>query len=176
MKHHLNKRTNNLPWAVITIGLVAHGCAPAEDPQVTQYRSALLLPQEPTGPVTIEDARINIETNTDVVLIGRIGARDLSQWWVDGTASFYISEGMPGSHYNAGPNHDPSTCPFCRRKWKVEDSMAIVHLVDESGQRIPVNAADLLTVEEGDIVIVRGNASLDETGFLVIESDGLFVR
>ena len=170
-------RPNN--WCRLFAGLalaVIQGCSPAEDPQVTQYRSALLLSEEPAGSVTIEDARSNIESTTDVVLTGRIGARDLPNWWIDGSASFYISEGTDGSHYNAGPDHDPSTCPFCRRKWKVEDSMAIIHLVDASGHRVTLNANNLLDVEEGDVVVVRGSAKLDESGFLAVESDGVFVR
>ena len=148
------KHLNNCSWASVAIALFAHGCTPAEDPRVTQYRNVLLLREEPTGSVTIEDARSNVESETDVVLTARIGARELPKWWVEGTASYYISEGMPGSHYNAGPDHDPSTCPFCSRNWQVEDSMAIVHLVDQTGHRIPIDATVLLDVEEDDIVVM----------------------
>lgn len=172
----LMKRPSNWSPVIPFIALLVTGCTPAEDPQVTKYRNNLLLREEPAGSVTIESARSEINSKTNVVLTGRIGTRELSQWWIDGSASFYVSEGMPDSHYNVGPDHDPSTCPFCRHKWKLHDSMAIVHLVDKSGERISIPATDLLDVEKDDIVVATGTASLDESGFLVIESTGLFVR
>ena len=156
--------------------VLAVGCGSGMDPQTAQHRDRLLLSEEPSGAVTIEDARGAIESTSRVVLMGRVGAKDFPEWWIEGTASFVISEAMPDSHYNAGPDHDPSTCPFCRRNWKFEDSMAIVHLVDDSGQRIPVEITDLLDIDEGDIVVVQGDASLDETGLLVLDSNGLYIN
>ncbi|REJ88393.1 MAG: hypothetical protein DWQ34_22685 [Planctomycetota bacterium] len=160
--------------AIAAIG--ALGCGKAEDPRAARYRDSILLSTAPTGAVTIEDARAEIDSTDRVVLKGRIGARDMPQWWFEGSASFVVSEAMPGSHYNAGPDHDPSTCPFCRRKWKLEDSMAIVRLVDASGQDIPVTITDLLDLDEGDIVVVQGDASLDESGLLVVDSDGVYME
>jgi len=167
-------------WSSVLIAIVAIGIgvamAYATDPKVVQYRKDVAIAEEPTGSVTIENARKMIESETNIVLTARIGARDINQWWKSDTASFYVSEATPGSHYSFDPNHDPSTCPFCSRKWKVEDAMALVHLVDNTGTRIPVNAPDLLSLEEGDLIVVRGTASVDDSGLLVVESKGLFVR
>ena len=160
-------------WAVLGITFLAHGCS---DPNVTRFQKVVLLSEVPDGSVTIEDARSSIDSVTDVVLTARIGVRELPQWWVDGKSSFYVSEGTPGSHYAAGPDHDPATCPFCSRNWKVEDSMALIHLVDETGERIPVEATKLLNVDDGDLVVVRGTASLDESGHLIVESNGVFIQ
>lgn len=167
-------------WPCLLVALVAIGTivvvANAPDPAVAQYRRELAIEEEPAGSVTIENARIMIESETNVVLTVRVGSRDVSQWWKSDTASFYVSEATPGSHYTFDPSHDPTLCPFCSRKWKAEDAIALVHLVDASGDRIPVNAPDLLGIEEDDIVVVRGTASVDESGLLVVESSGLFVR
>jgi hypothetical protein len=167
-------------WSLVLVALVAIGIGVemvyAPDPKVVQYRKDVTIAEEPTGSVTIENARKMIESETNIVLTVRIGARDLSQWWKSDTASFYVSEATPGSHYSFDPNHDPSTCPFCSRKWKVEDAMALVHLVDSTGARIPVNAPDLMNLEEGDCIVVRGTAAVDESGLLVVESKGLYVR
>ena len=169
-------RLNDHSWALAAIFLIFHGCSPATDPQILEYRDSLLLSKEPGGSVTIEEARAQIDSTTDVVLTGHIGTRDLPQWWVDGASSFYVSEATPGSHYKADPNHDPTTCPFCKRKWKVEDSMALVHLVDDTGQQIAIVAPDILQVQQGDTVVIQGTAFLDESGFLVVKSDGVFMR
>lgn len=161
--------------ATVVVGLaVGFACMP--ESEASKYRQAVLLQQEPAGSVTIEDARKNIESETSIVLTTRIGARELPQWWLKDSASFYVSEATPGSHYNADADHDPNTCPFCRQKWKVEDSMALVRLVDDSGAAIPTPAPELLQVQEGDIVVIEGTGSLDDSGSLVIESRGLFVR
>lgn len=162
---------------LVTLTAVAAGVAfvYAHDPVLAGYRQSLTLENEPTGSVTIEDARKQIDKKTDVVLTLRIGVREISQWWQEETASFFASEATEGSHYNASGDHDPNSCPFCRHKWNVDDSMALIHLVDDSGNRIPVTAPKLLNVEDGDVVVVRGKASLDK-GLLVVESSGIFVR
>ena len=172
----MTNRLSNSRWILFAASVMVAGCGPSVDPQTAQHRDALLLSQEPTGAVTIEDARSEIESTSRIVLMGRIGARDVPQWWIDESASFFISEGMPDSHYNAGPDHDPSTCPFCKRRWKLEDSMAIVHLVDDAGQPIQVEIKDLLDIEEHDVVVLQGDASLEESGMLVLNCDGVYLK
>lgn len=170
------KFPNKLVLVRLVILLLLIGCS-AEDPVVIQHRSALLMSTEPAGSVTIEDARSNIESETQIVLTGRIGTPDLTNWWsTTDDATIFISEGMPDSHYNPGDGHDPASCPFCKRKWKLEDSMAIVRFVDKSGQQIPVGANKLLDVKDGDVVVVKGVASLDESGYLIVEASGLLIR
>ncbi|MFK7822110.1 MAG: hypothetical protein AB8G99_25660 [Planctomycetaceae bacterium] len=160
--------------ALLAVG-VGVALAYTHDPELANYRDTVTLEQAPTGSVTIEAARKEIDSTSDVVLTVRIGARDVSQWWQADSASFFASEATEGSHYNAGEGHDPTSCPFCRRKWKVEDSMVLVHLVDADGNQIPVSAPDLLNLKDGDIVVVRGKASVGEDGFLVVNSGEIFL-
>ena len=170
------KPQNNRAGLWLAIALLASGCGQADDPQVRKYRDALVLSADPGGSVTIEEARSNIESETRIVLTGRIGVADLENWCAEDEAMVYISEGSPDSHYNTSDGHDPSTCPFCKRKWKVEDSIAIVNLVDGSGQRIPLHAGKLFDFQKGDIVVVQGTASLNDEGYLVVDATGLFLQ
>ena len=170
------KATNKFSLVVLLLVAAASTGCSGVDPEVAKIRDAIFLSETPTDAVSIEDARSNIESKTDIVLMGRIGVKDLTEWWIDGSASFYISEGMDGSHYNAGPDHDPSSCPFCRRNWVLEDSMATIHLVDADGKRFSVNANRILDVKEGDLVALRGQAHLDERGVLTLNCNGLQIK
>jgi hypothetical protein len=162
--------------AVLTIAWTFSGCMPGEDPQVVQWREQILLPDEPTGAVTIADARQHVDEQPEIVLIGRVGVQDIPQWWEKDRATLLMSEGYPGSDYNPGPDHDPQTCPFCRWKWKFEESMAAIAFVDAAGDVIPVDVRTLLKLTEEDVVVVRGTGSLDESGILNVTATGVFVR
>lgn len=165
-----------IAFAAIAAAGVAIGWVYEPNPEAAQYRQALVLKEEPTGSVTIEDARSQIDSQSEVVLTARIGTREMPQWWKQGTASFYVSEATDGSHYNVTPDHDPNTCAFCRHKWNVEDSMAIVHLINDAGEPIPIEAPELLEIQDGDVIVVQGTASLDDSGFLVVRSNGVFLK
>lgn len=170
----MNRRLSYLT-ATVVVGLaVGYVCLPMS--AVAKAREAVMLQQEPTGSVTIQEARKNIESQPEIVLTTRIGARELPQWYLKDSASFYVSEATPGSHYDSASDHDPNTCPFCREKYKPQDAMAMIRVVDDSGQTISTSAPELLQVKEGDIVVVKGTGSLDDTGTLIVESKSLFIR
>jgi len=152
------------------------GCGTAEDPQVLAWRQSLLLASEPTDAVTIADARNLIAEKPEVVLIGRVGVKDMPKWWSEDRALLLISEGFPGSEYNPPPDHDPKTCPFCRWKWKFEESMAKLTFVDKSGTPIPVDVRKLLKLSENDVVVIQGTGTLDDTGILNVAATGVFLK
>ena len=112
----------------------------------------------------------------DIVLIARVGNRDIRKWWDEQRATLVVSEGSPKSHYNAGPDHDPKDCPFCRSRWKNEDSMAFVKFVDSSGATIPADARQLLNVDAEDFIVVRGTGELDENSMLNIAASEVYIR
>lgn len=168
-------RTSNL-IVILTVAGILSGCAPGEDPQVTAWREQILVPDEPTGAVTIADARQHVDEQPEIVLIGRVGVEDVPQWWDKGRATLLMSEGYPGSDYNPGPDHDPQTCPFCRWKWKFEESMAAIAFVDSDDNVIPVDVRTLLKVSEGDVIVVRGTGSLDESGILNVAATGVYLH
>lgn len=165
-------KTMHFIWVVCAVV----GCGAAVDPRVQSYRDSLIMKVEPSGAVTIEEARQNIEENSRIVLIGKVGNKDIPTWWQEGRASLVISEGYPGSDYNVGPDHDPRTCPFCKWKWKTVDSFAVVEFVTSDASVIPVDAPTLLPVKAGDVVVVQGIGRLAEDGSLTLAADGVFLR
>ena len=161
---------------VVALFAVSTGCESSPPPEVSAYRESLLVATEPKGAITIEQARKELTDKNEIVLIGRVGSRDVSEWSMGTTGRFVISEAFPDSHYNLTPDHDPATCPFCRHKWKVEDSVAFVDCIDESGSPISLPAGELLPLEKGDTVVIRGAGALDDSGFLCVRTRELFVR
>lgn len=153
------------------------GCGEQTSPEVTSLRTLLLLKEEPSGAVSIEEARQLVsEKPEDLVLILRVGNRNLSTWSSEDQATFFASEGYPGSDYNIGPDHDPSTCPFCKWKWKDEDSMAIMEVVNEQGEAVPYSAVQIFNFKPEDFIVVKGTGQLDEEGMLKVQISGLYKR
>ena len=111
-----------------------------------------------------------------MTLIVRVGNRNFTSWSDENHATFYVSEGFPGSDYNVGADHNASTCPFCKWKWKEEDSLAIVQVVDAEGEVLPHAAGAIFDLSQGSKVTIRGEGSVDETGFLIVQLASLFVH
>jgi len=99
-----------------------------------------------------------------VTLIVKVGNRNFTNWSDENQATFYVSEGFPGSDYNVGPDHDASACPFCKWKWKEVDSFAVVDVVNEAGDVLPLSAETIFNLTCGSTVTREGNESLDEAG------------
>jgi len=151
------------------------GCS-AEDPRAAELREHLLLDEEPQPSMTIEEVHLTSADKEMVVLLGKVGVPKLARWHEPDKAVFAISEGTPGSDYNVGPDHDPSTCPFCKSRWKDEHSFTYVTLTDRSGDVVPINALTLLKLSEGDIISVRGQPTISESGLLELRCDGVFIH
>lgn len=172
-------RSGWLPEVILTGLLITVFCCSGcqgDTAEMVELRRAVLLAEEPTPSVTIEQARQTVADSEEVVLIGKVGVPKIERWHEPTSAEFAVSEGTPGSEYNVGPDHDPSTCPFCSNRWKDEDSLAIVKLMDDHGQVLPVNPLKLLRVSEGDQIVVRGQPVLNESGFLEVHHAKIFVR
>ena len=153
------------------------GCGEQLPPEVVAIRSGLLLEEEPTGAITIEQARqLAAETPEEMVLIVRVGNRNVTNWSASDEATFFVSEGFPDSDYNIGPDHDPSTCPFCKWKWKEEDSLAILEVVDESGATVPFPAEQIFGFQPEDFVVVTGEGRVDDVGTLNVRVSGIYIR
>lgn len=72
--------------------------------------------------------------------------------------------------------HDPSKCKFCSREMKSEDLRAVVEFVDGTGHRLHTDARDLLGVKRDQLVVVRGRGRVESDGYLVVTSDGIYLR
>lgn len=162
---------------VLVVALPAlEGCGQSVPPEVLAIRERLLAKQEPEGAITIEQARKQVAEDPNVTLIVRVGNRNFTNWSAEKQATFYVSEGFPGSDYNVGPDHDASTCPFCKWKWKEEDSMAVVQVVNEAGDVLPHSAESVLDLAPGDTLTLQGEGTVDESGFLLVRLSRLFAH
>jgi hypothetical protein len=175
--------------AVLLISLIAlqSGCrtSVAENPQISEIRGKFVLPEEPSGAVGVADAKELLKEQSEIVVVGRIGAGD-HRPWDDGRASFIMgdaaafmladSESDEHSHPHGAPGHDPDKCPFCSRAKSLDRSLAIVKFLDDHGAVLAIDARKLLGVRENQIVVVRGHGAVDALGNLSIAAQGIYIR
>jgi hypothetical protein len=157
-------------FSCLLVGLF--GCTPDAnvDPEAQAQRDRFLLKQEPAGPIGILEARALDTTLTDVVLYGRVKER------VSGQAAFWINDPTADIHDHDG--HDDDNCPYCKaKKGGGVDPTAIVRFVDDSDETLAFDSKDLLGIEAGQMVVVKGKAELDDTiGLLTVRADGVYIR
>lgn len=157
--------------ALLGLGFLS-GCEESVDPKVVAARNQFLLAQSPGEAASIALARDAVEEKKEFIISGKVGVRDLNQWWIDGAATFWITEaGSADDH--GGPDHDPDSCPFCRRKWK--ETVAVIRCVDEKEIPLPIDARTLFGLEEGDFVTVKGYGTIDESGILNVTASGVHI-
>ena len=162
----------HLVWGLALL-LVVIGCA-GEDPQLATLREQLLLQSEPTGVTTIAEAMAQLGENPSVLVAGQI-QQDENEAFLPGQAAFVIREILPDETGHAGKQH-ADNCPFCKRKLK-NAPLAVVRVLGDDGEVVQVDARQLLGVDKGDVVIVRGLATyLEPVNTVQIDAEGVFIR
>jgi len=146
-----------------------------------------LLAEEPAGAVGILEHREAIGAPAtdvdvapeepmpaaDVVLWGRIGGK--KHTWSERSAEFVITD--PTFALQAGDHAcTDDNCPFCKDKHDAASAEAIVSLIDDQGQVPAVDARRLLPLEEGQMVVIRGQAEVNSLGLLTVRATGLYLR
>jgi hypothetical protein len=141
-----------------------------------------LLAEEPAGAIGIlefreETAAAGDEESAeprDIILLGKIGGGGHATWSPT-SAEFRLID--PTFELEAGDHVcTDGNCPFCKGKDEKDKAQAIVSLVDADGRIPAADARKLLPLEEGQIVVVRGQAEVNSLGVLVIRASGLSVR
>ncbi|MEM9351433.1 MAG: hypothetical protein AAGA92_00305 [Planctomycetota bacterium] len=134
---------------------------------------------EPASPTTPEGP---------VVIVGRVGG--LTNPWqetrpeypfVPGEAAFFLADaGAVAENEASGHVHAPGEeCPFCAAHAGDNSAMLAMIRFKQDGKPITIEATDLLDLKPLDTVVVRGEASFTgdaETGMLVVEADGIYIR
>jgi len=140
-------------------------------------RGSVVLAEEPTGVVSIADAKAKLTTTPQAVVVaGRIGGRGTSPFGKN-EATFSMLE-IPTDDHAAKPGHKPDDCPFCKKR-AANSPIAAVSFAGADGKVIPLDAQKLFGVAEGQDVVVRGSGFFDpKLGIPVIQinADGLYVR
>lgn len=168
-------------WLVLSLVLV--GCEAASESGPTagpKIDSKFLLPAVPENAVTISEAKQGLEGEGEVTVIGRIDAGEHDPFEV-GKAMFLMKSDTTttvdaeAAAAHSGPGHDPDKCPFCKQKNNPTDSVAIIRFLDDDGKILPEDAREILGVKKGQVVVVRGKASVDPLGHLMVDASGLFI-
>jgi len=160
--------------SVALLCLMIFGCTESIDPQILAARQSVQLTESPGKSESIKLAREASEKGDEFIISGKVGARDLSQWWVDGYATFWITEAGQDETSHGGPGHDPASCPFCSRKYK--ETVAVIQCVDDKGSVIPIDAKTLFDLQTGDLVTVKGKGEIDESGILNVKTSGIYIH
>jgi hypothetical protein len=167
--------------AAVLLALLAAGCgrgSAAADAEAAGYGARYLLADEPSEAVGVLDAREDPATGdgsaTDVVLVGRIGG--VSEPFTRGRAVFTITDPSTGVEDEEHPHECGEDCPYCSKKQDDSQSLAFVQFLADDGSVLEIDARELFPVAAGHTVVVRGQARLDESGYLIVSASGLYIR
>ncbi len=146
------------------------GCEPATDPKLIELKQKFVVVEEPSSPVTIETAIASVSEQPEVTVLGRISA-GASDPFDAAQATMVLSE-VP----EAGHNHDPGDCPFCKKRLENAKS-CIVRFLDKDGNVIKHSAQQLLGVAKNQDVVVKGQAVyLPEVDVLQVDASAIYMR
>ena len=191
MEMRIKGSVMNLRWdaavGFVLLGLLLAGCNRSEVRDAAQAdgpAAAYLLKDEPPGARGVLDIRADLEGRekpeeaVGVVLVARVGGVE-GYTWDPNRAAFTVQDLPAAEHAESDetPQHDAENCPFCRaEKKKLLASTALVQVVDAQGAVPAVDARKLLGLEEGQTIVVRGEAQIDGLGNLAVRAAGVYVR
>ncbi|MEZ6063307.1 MAG: hypothetical protein R3C19_23415 [Planctomycetaceae bacterium] len=161
---------------VASIAMSIAGCSgESADSELLALRRKFVVETPASEIVSIESVRSELqagerEWGSEIVLRGRINAGDLSPW-EPGKAAFVLTD---ATGHDDDDDHDPHECPFCSRN--IESMIAHVEFRNDAGQVIEIDARSLFDVQEKQLVIVRGNASIDDSGILQLAAKDLYIK
>ena len=167
-----------LVW--MTSGCTDQQAVRSYDPTVlAEAREKFLLDHEPNGVQGVLDVQEEYVKPHDVVLVGQIGG--VANPWSPGKAAFILADPITVSEFSeTGTEHicDDPGCKFCQREKinKLKEGLAAVEFRAADGKVVPIDARQLFSVSNRQIVVVQGKAEVNDLGCLVVAANGLYVR
>lgn len=164
----------------MTSGCTEQQTVRSYDPTVlAEAREKFLLDQEPNGVQGVLDVQEEYVKPHDVVLVGQIGG--VANPWSPGKAAFILADPITLSEFSeSGTEHicDDPGCKFCQRQKinKLKEGLAAVEFRAADGNVVPIDARQLFSVSDRQMVVVRGKVEVNDLGCLVVAADGLYVR
>lgn len=157
------------------IALVVAGCgtdSPSGEDGFAAVRDRVLIETMPDDAVSIESVQDDAEGQTPLTLLGIIDAGEFDAFEPD-RAAFLIRDVIEDELKD--PDHDVSTCPFCKRK-AAQAVRAYVVIVDENDDPLKTPVPKLLGLAKGDRVVVRGTGQWNESlEMLMVQASGVHV-
>jgi hypothetical protein len=122
-------------------------------------------------PLTLEQAIQQCAT-LDTFLVGlKVGAGKGDTF--DAKSSEFLVSEIPEGEKASDPLHDPSTCPFCRKKAENAPTV-VVRMLDSKGKTFPGSAEQIFDLKRGMHIVVKGSGVFDsELNTLTINATGL---
>ena len=153
---------------------ILSGCGISEPSQWKSWRDQFVLKSKPEGAITIAEAiALPADQEQEVAIFAQIGG-GRGDTFDNKNASFLLSE-APDEAHQGKPGHDPDGCPFCKQKMANAPTVT-VGFSNDRGEPIPVDARKLFGLNKGDLVVVRGKSSYEESmKILTINATGLHV-
>jgi len=158
-QHEQEKIMRIWTGAIVCLVSLLCGCREQESVQWKSWRDQFVLKDRPEGVITIAEAIAN-PTEDEVTIIAKIGGGK-GDAFDNKIASFLVSE-APDKEHQGQPGHDPDGCPFCKQKLANAPTVT-VGFSNEQGQAISADARKLFGIEKGDIVVIRGKTSYEES-------------
>ena len=111
---------------------------------------------------------------SEVVMVGRIGGS--LDPWIDGRAAFNVVDRSVKACTDITGDTCPTPWDYCCTRDDLAGAMALVKVVDSSGRLLAADARSLFGIKELQTVYVRGTASKDENGNLVVLATAVYVK
>ncbi|QDU93797.1 hypothetical protein [Lignipirellula cremea] len=142
---------------------------------LTAEKAKYLLNEEPDGAVGVIIAREDAKDQDEIVLVARIGGR--KEPFIKDRAAFMVIDASmtvvaDGAESEAGQICMDDCCASLRA-----DCTTLVKIVDNQGKPLAIDARQLLSAEENDMVVIKGKVERDEKeGAFTIAASGVYVR
>ena len=163
------RRSPLVLFMVLLTALV--GCGTGNSQFISQ-RAKYVLDEEPSGAIGVLDLRENIVGQQEVLLVGQIGG--IVDPWSRGQASFVITD--PIATIDGEGHPESCGCPFCKEATDQTEGLALVQFIDAHGSVLQMDAQRLFGIQKDQVVVVLGQAELNQLGHLVVSASGLYVR
>ncbi|MEM9409816.1 MAG: hypothetical protein AAGA30_01805 [Planctomycetota bacterium] len=161
-----------LVLAPVALLSLVSGCGSDKLAEQARASSEFLLASAPATKQTIGTAQKSVDSQPEVVIEGWVDLKALEA--KNNKAVFMLREILEDSDHG-GSNHDPSSCPFCKRRMEAAPKAAIAFR-GEDNKIIEKDVAALLPIEHGDIVIIKGTGKMPkDSKILQVTASGIFL-
>lgn len=132
------------------------------------------LADEPDGAIGVIAARSSSKDGEPIVVVGRVGGA--ANPWIEGRAAFMMLDASKSVVANGKESNGNEVCLGDCCALERAACTALVTVVDENGQVLPVDSRRLLQIAENDMILVKGKVKKDETGNFAVLADGVYIR
>lgn len=162
-------------WLALFTFLTLSGCGDGLSPEAHTIRTSLLVSEAPAGERPIPEVRKELQDGTldavrPFVVRARINAGDFPPF-AEGIAAFVVTD---ATGHDGDEEHNPHECPFCKRD--INSVIARVEIRQQDGKLIEIDARELFSLKEFDLLVIEGTGAIGEDDMLVIKATKIFVK